>query len=208
MAITVAAQSTIAVYFDAAHTSSAGNLIAPHAVDGASYYYWDRSGDGTLAGNATTPAGSLNSGSDLLTHTDLDSVFKYDVNGVSNGGSGTTDVYRYATLYTADGTALQVALPTANGGLAYPNGINLYQNGTAYTDSTDKNISSPTYKGLLAIWDANNGSSITTGTPLGGTPSSWSATTWASGHVLVGLNNGHVDDTMDGNRYYVALQVL
>ena len=214
VAITVAAQSTIAVYFDAAHTSSAGNLIAPHAVDGASYYYWDRSGDGTLAGNATTPAGSLNSGSDLLTHTDLDSVFKYDVNGVSNGGSGTTDVYRYATLYTADGTALQVALPTANGGLAYPNGINLYQNGTAYTDSTDKNISSPTYKGLLAIWDANNGSSITTGTPLGGTPSSWSAdhywsaTTWASGHVLVGLNNGHVDDTMDGNRYYVALQVL
>ena len=208
VALTVAAPSSIAVYSDAAHTASVGNLIAQHYVDGASYYYWDRSGDGT---NANT--GSLNGSLDTMTHTDLNSIFQYDIDGVSNGGAGTTDVYRYATLYTGNGTALHVALPTVNGGLAYPNGIGTQQNGTVYTDTTNSGISSPTYKGLLAIWDAYNGSAAGS-TNIAGAPTGWqgitywSATPSASGHANVYLGMGFVYDSSDTPAYYVAVQVL
>ena len=120
----------------------------------------------------------------------------------------TTDLIRYATL-----NGVKVALPTANGGVAYPQGINNFQNGTSYTDAgVSTNGTTGTFNELLAIWDAYNGTG--TGTNSNGTPSGWqahlywSATPSASGHANVNLNNGNVNDNNDNNNNYVALQVL
>ena len=182
-----------------------GKLIAPVQVEGHWYYYWDRSGDGT---NANT--GSLNGGVDYVDHTVLDGIFTQDINGNSNPnpGSGTTDTYRYATL-----NGVKVALPTANGGMLYPNGEGNFQSGTTVDDGATTN---PTYDDLLAIWDAHNGAGTGNsgdgggwidGTPPGWTPFGyWSATPSANGHTLIGLWNGLVQD--NGTTNYVALEVV
>ena len=175
--------------------SSYGNLIAPVQVEGKWYYHWDRNGDGT------------NGGIDEATHDVLDGIFTQDINGVTGGAGHTTDTYRYATL-----NGVQVALPTANGGVAYPNGIN-FQNGTAYTDAgVSTNGSTSSFDELLAIWDAYNGTG--TGTDISGTPTGWrasdywSATPSASGHAYVLLYRGYVGDYFDSGIRFVALQVL
>ncbi len=181
---------------------SSGKLIAPVQVEGKWYYYWDRSGDGTSANT-----GSLNGGMDSTTHNVLDGIFTQDVNGTVGGGGNTTDTYRYATL-----NGVKVALPTANGGLAYPNGINATQNGTIFDVNTPSNGATSSYDELLAIWDAYNGTG--TGTNLNGTPPGWlasaywSATPSASGHAEVALSTGYVPDFTDINSLNVALQVL
>jgi hypothetical protein len=179
-----------------------GKLIAPVQVEGAWYYYWDRSGDGT---------GSLNGGVDYTTHNVLDGIFTSTLSEVNAGttgtGADTTDLIRYATL-----NGVKVALPTANGGEAYPQGINAFQSGTSYSDAgASTNGTTGTFNELLAIWDAYNG----TGTWLNddGTPSGWqaddywSATPSASGHAYVTLFGGAVGDSGAGYGY-VALQVL
>ena len=180
-----------------------GKLIAPVKVEGNWYYYWDRSGDGSNANS-----GSLNGGLDYTTHDVLDGIFNQDINGTVGGAGNTTDIYRYATL-----NGVHLALPTANGGMAYPSGINAYQPGTAYTDAgATSNGTTGTYDELLAIWDAYNGTS--TGTNIDGTPSGWqassywSATPSASGHADVTLDFGNVVDDNDIINGYVALQVL
>jgi len=180
-----------------------GKLIAPVQVEGNWYYYWDRSGDGT---NADT--GSLNGGKDITNHNVLDGIFTEDISGAPGGGGNTTDTFRYATL-----NGVHLALPTANGGLAYPNGINAFQPGTTYTDAgATSNGTASTYDDLLAIWDAYNG--VSTGTNIDGTPSGWrangywSATPSSDGHASVGLNAGFVLDNYDGFNSFVALQVL
>ena len=177
-----------------------GKLIAPVEVEGAWYYYWDRSGDGT------------NNGTDRTTHNVLDGIFTstlYEVLiGTTGTGTDTTDDVRYANL-----NGVKVALPTANGGVAYPQDINAYQNGTSYTDAdASTNGTTGTFNELLAIWDAYNGTG--TGTNINGTPSGWqansywSATPLASGHAIVYLNPGYVGNNLDPYDYYVALQVL
>ena len=180
-----------------------GKLIAPVQVEGNWYYYWDRSGDGTSANT-----GGLNGGLDYTTHDVLDGIFTEDINGSTGGGGNTTDTYRYATL-----NGVHLALPTANGGTAYPNGINANQPGTAYTDAgATSNGTTSSYNELLAIWDAYNGTG--TGTNINGTPSGWqaygywSATPSASGHAFVYLYYGYVYDNLDNLNSYVALQVL
>jgi hypothetical protein len=179
---------------------ASGKLIAPVQVEGKWYYFWDRSGDGTSANS-----GSLNGGVDTTTHDELDGIFNQDISGNVGGGGNTTDTYRYATL-----NGVQLALPTANGGQAYPQGINAYQNGTAADGTGTANNSS--FDELLAIWDTHNGTG--TGLSDSGTPSAWqanlywSATPWASGHADVYLNAGRVIDFYDYNYLYVALQVL
>ena len=185
-----------------------GKLIAPVQVEGKWYYYWDRSGDGTSANT-----GSLNSGMDYTTHNVLDGLFNQDINGATNatvtnsdGLYGTTDTYRYATL-----NGVKLALPTANGGIAYPQGIPAYQNGTPATTGTNNY----TFDELLAIWDAHNGT--VTSTQLSGTPSAWhldvvpayaywSATPSTSGHADVNLGYGLVSNSLDTEVRYVALQ--
>ena len=183
---------------------SSGKLIAPVQVEGKWYYYWDLSGDGT-SGNT----GTLNGGLDYVNHDTLDGIFKYDINGTlnPNAGTDTTETYRYATI-----NGVQVALPTYGAGVdgsgkATPIGVN--KAGTAVSNNTTDN---PTYNDLLAIWDAYNGSGTSTGdrgVPAGWQAGGyWSATPSASGHALVGLNNGFVNGIADGNNLYVALQVL
>jgi hypothetical protein len=176
--------------------STYGNLIAPVQVEGTWYYHWDRSGDGTSGG------------ADTVNHDVLDSLFQYDINGNLNAGTDTTDTYRYATL-----NGVRLALPTANGGLAYPQGIGNNQNGTSYTDAgSSSNGTSSSFNELLAIWDAYNGTGTGTGTQ--GTPPGWlagaywSATPSGSGHARVGLDTGNVSAFADSINGYVALQVL
>ena len=199
----LAGQSTIDL-------GSYGKLIAPVQVEGKWYYYWDRSGDGTIA-----DSGSLNNGQDTVTHNTLDSLFNKDINGTSNstvanadGLFGTTETYRYATL-----NGVKVALPTANGGLAYPQGIGNFQNGTSYTDAgPSTNGTSSSFDELLAIWDAYNGTGSavgSSGNPTGWWANNyWSATSSASGHVFVNFGSGGVGDVSDNFNTYVALQVL
>ena len=175
---------------------TSGKLINGVQVEGNWYYYWDRSGDGT------------NGVVDRTTHDVLDGLFTQDIAGIANPGIDTTDTYRYATL-----NGVHLALPTANGGTAYPNGINANQPGTAYTDAgATSNGTTSSYNELLAIWDAYNGTG--TGTNINGTPSGWqaygywSATPSASGHAYVYLYYGFVLDDYDTVNNYVALQVL
>ena len=71
----------------------------------------------------------------------------------------------------------------------------------------------PTYDGLLAIWDAYNGSGTATtvdGVPTGWhTPAYyWSATPSPSGHAAVDLSSGYVGDGSDSGSSYAAYQVL
>ena len=188
---------------------SYGKLIAPVQVDGGKwYYYWDRSGDGTSA-----DTGSLNGGLDYTTHEVLDGIFNQDINGVVGGGGNTSDTYRYATI-----NGIKLALPTVGGVTSPPygsGGIDNYQLGTAVGSATaanGSNAANTTYNDLLAVWDAYNGTG--TGTDANGTPSGWqtywywSATSSASGHAGVRLDNGFVHGSYDYNVCYVALQVL
>ncbi len=181
-----------------------GRLIRGVQVEGKWYYYWDLSNDNT-SGNY----GIANGGVDYVTHNYLDNLFKYDINGVPNttvpnadGLYGTTDVYRYATI-----SGVRVALPTANGGLPFPQGLGTLQNGTpATTNGTSS------FDELLAIWDTYNGIGTNTGTS--GVPvdwaftSYWTATPSSSGHVTVRLSDGLVFNASDGMTTQVILQVL
>ena len=186
---------------------SFGKLIAPVQVEGAWYYFWDRSGNGTSA-----DMGALNGGNDFVNHNVLDGIFTSTLAQVTAGtvgtGTDTTDQIRYANL-----NGVRVALPTANGGVAYPQGTNAFQNGTSYTDAgVSTNGTTGTFNELLAIWDAYNGTG--TGTNSNGTPSGWqagdywSATPETFGHAIFDFATGIVGDNVDLNNGYVALQVL
>ena len=196
-----------------------GKLIAPVQVDGGNwFYYWDRSGDGTIA-----DSGSLNQGVDWTNHDVLDGIFNQDINGNTGGGGDTNNTYRYATL-----NDVHVALPTSNGAhptycYYYQPGEYLYQyqylHGTAIGSSpasNGSNAANSTYSDLLAVWDAYNGTGAdtqTNGTPAGWRGGGyWSATSVASGHVLIefanpgGVPYGRADYW--GGNAWVALQVL
>jgi hypothetical protein len=106
-----------------------------------------------------------------------------------------------------DLNGLNVALPTANVGLSYPNGIDNSQYGTT---ASSGDMSS--FDDLLAIWDITSGAS--TGNQLNGLPFGWyggvyaSATPSANHHAAVALVNGTVLNYSDGNTTWVAVQVL
>ena len=183
---------------------SYGNLIKGVQVEGNWYYYWDRSGDGTSANTQGSSNGTTSSyATDTMTMDWIESTFLE-----SSTGTVITESNRTFSI-----NGVSVALPTANGGVAYPGSINSYQPGTSYTDAgATTNGTTSTYNDLLAIWDAYNGT--TTGTNVSGTPSGWgaagywSATTSTSGHAGVYLNNGYVSDDVGTDSRYVALQVL
>jgi len=195
-----------------------GKLIAPVQVEGNWYYFWDRSGD-SIGGNDGRPSGSLNGGLDSVQHDVLDGLFNHDINGDINntvvnadGGYGTTDTYRYATI-----NGVSLALPTIGGQSSPPygsRGIDNYQLGTAVSSGATTN---PTYNDLLAVWDAYNGSGTVNyinGIPTGlnGTPAGWNGGLWAAtpspmGHVFIGLDNGSITDR-SADAGCVALQVL
>jgi hypothetical protein len=178
-----------------------GKLIAPVQVEGKWYYYWDRSGDGTNAN-----AGSLNSGTDTISHTSLSAIFNEDINGNVNPNAattGTTDVYRYATI-----NGLRLALPTANGGQVFPQGLDALQNGTSATTG-----GSSSFDEYLAIWDTHNGTG--TGSTLSGTPADWvnsvywsSTQTGSNQHAYINLGEGRVQSVTDSSQARVALEVV
>ena len=193
---------------------SYGMLIAPVRVEGAWYYYWDLSGDGTNA-----DAGSLNYGRDTVQHSVLDVIFTStlaEVNaGATGTGTATTDLIRYATL-----NGVKVALPSANGGLEYPEGIDMAQYGTTYSDVLGGNQTTSSFNELLAIWDAWNGvgnGEADDARYIRGLPTDWyggrywSATPSGSAYVYVDLSQGRVVGPTAFDAYiprYVALQVL
>ena len=216
LTVTDVAESTSLAGQAVIDLGSNGKLIAPVQVEGNWYYYWDRSGDGTSAnrGNGTV---ALNGGVDYATHDELDGIFKYasdftTINptyAVGNAAADdTTDTYRFATI-----NGVNLALPTANGGVGYPQGMDVYKNGTAYTDAgASTNGTSSSFNDLLAVWDAYNGSG--TGANINGTPAGWtayrygSATPAASLHAHVNLSSGYVSAAYENGNLSVALQVL
>jgi hypothetical protein len=180
---------------------SFGKLIAPVQVEADWYYYWDRSGDGTSANT-----GTLNGSTDRVTHDQLDLLFTMDNSGATGGEGNTTDTFRFGSL-----NGVAVALPTANRG-AYPQQLF----GTAYSDAgATTNGTTSTYDGLLAVWDAYNGTS--TSTTGNGTPPGWingpylSATpvSTVDTHFIFQPGNGTFSSgSSDTTLAYVALVVL
>ncbi|MBY4677651.1 DUF4214 domain-containing protein [Marinobacterium arenosum] len=189
-----------------------GKLIVPVNVDGKWYYHWDRSGDGTSANT-----GSLNGGKDDATHDELDSIFVFDIDGnrktgaTDNNNDGlyenvdTDNTYRYAEL-----NGVKLALPTIGESPLTENS----RPGTA-VGNNPAGEPNGTYDGLLAIWDAYNGTG--TGFDLNGTPSGWnpfsvywSATPSNSGHAGIYMEYGFVQDYEDSypNTLYVALELV
>ena len=186
-----------------------GKLIAPVQVEGKWYYFWNRSGTGTM------------NDEDRTSHDVLDNLFNRDILGVSNSTVanidnlfGTTNTYRYGTL-----NGVHLALPTLNGenvsaetvastGNAYP------FTGTAYTDAgpTSNGTTGP-FTDIMAIWDAYNGIDsvwYAYGQPPGwGYGGPWTATPGGSGHLLAMWHSGAVwGGDNDASRQLVALQVL
>jgi hypothetical protein len=195
--------------------SGYGQLIAPVQVDGGKwFYYWDISGDGT------------STGLDSINHNYLDTIFKYDANGVANttvanadGFFGSTDTYRFGNI-----NGVSLALPTIGGASSTPfgaNGVGFYQPGTSIGSSTasnGSNVNNATYNDLLAVWDAYNGTSTNTSTSssfINGTPPNWidgyyywSATPTTNGHAAFLSSNGLVQGYADSTVAYIMLQVL
>ena len=166
---------------------TSGKLIAPVQVEGKWYYYWDRSGDGTSANT-----GSLNGGTDIVSHDTLDGIFTQTLAqlnaGTTGTGTDTTDSIRYGTI-----NGVKLALPTL--GAAFP-GDGITMPGT---------VANTTYSDVLGIWDSQNG------TPVGWMPASfyWSATPAGLSHAFVQLGQGYVGNSFsEADRLYVALQVL
>jgi hypothetical protein len=173
---------------------SYGKLIAPVQVEEEWYYYWDRSGNGT------------SDNTDRATHDQLDLLFTTDNSGATGGAGNTTDTFRFGSL-----NGVAVALPTANRG-----GNPQQLSGTVYSDAgATTNGTTSTYDGLLAVWDAFNGTSTSTlgnGTPPGWIGGQyWSATpdTSANTHIIFQPSNGTViTGSSDTSSAYVALVVL
>jgi serralysin len=207
-AVQISVTDTINIYSDAALSNSLGKLIKPVTVDGGStYYFWDRSGDGTA------------NSADVTTHNALDAWFNHDVYGTVNstsvnvdGNYGTTETYRYATLYTDSGAQIALALPTMNGvGSAAPYGLGNRQIGTSIGNGS--NDANSTFSDLLAIWDAYNGTGTdySAGLPTGWLQNAyWSSTEATDGHVRVSFNTAIPTSTIDtdSSNKYAAFQVL
>ena len=127
-----------------------------------------------------------------------------------NGDGTHNDAGDYSTMTALNGQTINdvsMTLPVF-GMAAFSVG---YKPGTAVTGGGVN----PTYDGLLAIWDAYNGTGTATG--VAGVPTGWgngavywSATSSPSGHAHVHLNNGTVHDYSDSSdsSSYAAYQVL
>jgi hypothetical protein len=89
--------------------------------------------------------------------------------------------------------------------------VNEFENGTAVASGTENQT---VYDGLMAIWDAHNGSGTGTtsdGTPVGWVSSYyWSASSTGSGsHARLYLGDGYSSSlSTDGVNVYVALEVV
>ena len=213
---------------------SYGKLIAPVEIDGGKWFYhWDRNGNG-------------DSSDDSIPRYELNTLFNADSQGVK-GPAFTTDTYRYATL-----NGILLALPTygvsadvMNSWLNTkaqeepndPNWGNMLPPGTAVGSANQAegdNSLNPAYDGLLAIWDAFNGTAVTGLAPMdwntapSGRPPGWGSP-WAEyasatpdprdghtdRHQTLPLAGGWYSSQSDGmdqegyrNAFYVALEAF
>ncbi len=168
-----------------------GKLIAPVLVDGKTYYYWDRSGDGTSA-----DTGSLNGGSDMLSMNAIANIFNKNAAGVAETYATRVgsydkpdDTFRFGTINGVD-----VALPTL---------------GTSFNFAALQD--EQPYAGMAEIWDSHNSGANTSGIPTdwaAGVAMYWTATDISGSHALVQLSIGSMTGQPDNLTYYVALQVL
>ncbi len=168
-----------------------GKLIAPVLVDGKTYYYWDRSGDGTSASS-----GSLNGGSDLLSMNAIANIFNKNAAGVAETFATRVgsydkpdDTFHFGTI-----SGVNVALPT----LGTTFNFAALQDNQAYAD-------------MAEIWDTHNSGANTSGIPTdwaAGVAMYWTATDIGGSHALVQLSTGSMTGQPDSLTYYVALQVL
>ena len=160
-----------------------GQLIAPVQllINGVTrtFYYWDRSGDGT------------SSGADTITHNVLDNLF--------NAGLDTTDATSDRSYTMADGTVLR--LPT----LGTTVGRDVDSDETVASSTENQTV----LDGLAAIKDAFDGPGMGAGVPAGWAVSYWSATSTGAGeHAVLYLTGGNSNRQSDGVNVYVALEVV
>ncbi|HEY9094939.1 MAG TPA: hypothetical protein VIN35_04275 [Hydrogenophaga sp.] len=125
-----------------------------------------------------------------------------------NGDGTALDYGNYSTMSALNGQTMNgVALSLAEAGVTPI--IVGFVPGTAVADGTTAN---PTYDGLLAVWDAHNGSG--TSTALNGSPNGWASNRfWTSspspaGHALVNLSAGYVYNSDDAQLHPAIYQVL
>ena len=184
------------------NTGFQGLLIRPVKVkiddnnNTRTFYYWDRSGNGNADG-------------DLVNHNVLDNLFN------NNSDTRNTESMREATV-SVNGESLTLRLPTYNG----PD-KRLASNNTFSGTSVDSPTENQThYKGLLAIWDAHNGSG--TGKNLNGVPTGWfSGQYWSATpttvlgintlgeHAALNFTTGRVIRAIDSsNNFAAALEVI
>ncbi|NBU76805.1 MAG: cadherin repeat domain-containing protein, partial [Planctomycetes bacterium] len=188
-----------------------GQLMAPVQVDGGNwFYYWDASGDGsaTSAGDdrVVWNATAWPSDNNTVYMPKLDLEFKYasDFTTINPSAAPSAD-YRYATI-----NGIKVAVPLAGAG-----GANYNAGGTSVGNATSaaagSNAVNPNYDGLIAVWDAYNGTTSSgNGTPTGWSGSNYvTATPYGAGtHVMVGIGAGSLSLLGDNSSYAGALQVF
>lgn len=181
---------------------SHGKLIEPVQVDGGKwYYFWDRSGDGT-----SLSRGSLNGGKDTVSHIILDRLLSFDIKGIPSPFKTTDNDFRFGKI-----NGVNVALPTYG---ANANESGVFAVGTNIGSSTGDTSLNGKYDGLLAIWDAYNGSSsgsrYVDGTPPGWQKEEyWSATPAGTGYIKVDLSDGSfLTSNYPSSDQFVVLEVL
>jgi hypothetical protein len=189
---------------------SFGKLILPVEVEGKTYYYWDRSGDGTISNG-----GQLNAGVDTVdvpSQAAVNGLFKFASDFTTqNSGSNPTDTFRFATL-----NGVRVALPTFDGEDT-SNGSIGYALTTQQTQHADGSVNNPVHDDMLAIWDAFNGVRTGSASDSASRALGWAvdnyyltATTADNGaNLMVHMNPGYVYSTgVNAPAYSIALQVL
>lgn len=177
-----------------------GQLINGVQVEGKWYFVWDRDASGDVS-LGLTPGSAPDDRTDVGT---LARTF-LGANAVA------TDITENNALFTVNG--VQLKLPVA--GVALPATSLDFMPGTTWSNGTlgwdtDQN-SNVTYDGLLAVWDAYNGTGTGAG-DLGQPPNwteayYWTANSYADRHGYVGAY-GEVGYDANVNFNFVVFQVL
>jgi hypothetical protein len=163
-----------------------GKLIAQTQADGEMYYFWDVDGSGAA------------DASDKVTYSVLQNLLE-------TYGTGTENEIVV--------NAITMRLPSYGGLTDETTGL-ATQFGQQVGTAIEGNGENSTYDGLLALWDANNGTATTTN-QLGvvegwGDETYWTSTESSNGHATVAMYDGSVFNTSDDDTTtnYVAWQVM
>jgi len=173
-----------------------GKLIKPITLSDAqvtggpkTYYYWDRSGNGT---STNTNGGGYTNSSDATSHDTLDNLF--------NAGKDTTDDLRSGIL-----SGVNVKLITGQIDDGYKDEFGFRLTNQPGVEVDDKNKGSD----VAAIWDSSL-SSLPSGLPSGWADGNYMTSSYVSAatHRIARFNGVFLNTGADTTSYYVALQVL